>query len=186
MGLTLIILGVALWWGAHLFKRVAPGPRAALGERGRGLVALVLALSLVAMVVGYRADVPEVWVYTPPVWGKHLNNLLVLVAFYIFGINMAKGALSQRVRHPMLLGTALWAFAHLLVRGDLGAVILFGGLGLWAAASILIINRAEPAWAPAPPKGGAKRDLVAGAIVLVTYLIVGLIHGLIGPNPFGA
>lgn len=185
MGLLLITLGVALWWAGHLFKRLAPGPRAAMGDRGRGVVAIALAASIVLMVVGYRADVPAIWLYDPPVWGKHLNNLLVLVAFYIFGINMAKGALSQRVRHPMLMGFALWAFAHLLVRGDLGAVILFAGLALWALVAMIVINRAQPVWTPALPKGGVKRDLVAGLIVLITYLAVGWFHGLIGPNPFG-
>ena len=30
--MTLLIAGVALWWAAHLFKRLAPGARASLGE----------------------------------------------------------------------------------------------------------------------------------------------------------
>jgi hypothetical protein len=34
MHMTLMIAGIALWWAAHLFKRLAPGPRARLGELG--------------------------------------------------------------------------------------------------------------------------------------------------------
>ena len=34
--MVLLILGVALWWGAHLFKRLAPAQRAALGDKAEG------------------------------------------------------------------------------------------------------------------------------------------------------
>ncbi len=32
---VILTLGVALWWVAHLFKRLAPGPRARLGDPAR-------------------------------------------------------------------------------------------------------------------------------------------------------
>ena len=35
MGTIVLILGVALWWAAHLFKRVMPEKRAAMGDTGR-------------------------------------------------------------------------------------------------------------------------------------------------------
>ena len=35
--------------------------------------------------------------------------------------------------------------------GDLASIVLFGGLGLWAAVSIPLINAREPAWTPPPP-----------------------------------
>ena len=34
--MTLLVLGVALWCAAHLFKRIAPGVRAGMGEPGKG------------------------------------------------------------------------------------------------------------------------------------------------------
>ncbi len=55
MGFVLLILGVALWWAAHLFKRVAPGPRAAMGDKAKGLFALLIVGSIVLMVLGYRS-----------------------------------------------------------------------------------------------------------------------------------
>ncbi|SDW90986.1 NnrU family protein [Roseicitreum antarcticum] len=185
MGLAILILGVALWAIPHLFKRLAPAPRARMGDTARGVVTATTVASIIAMVVGYKmADI--VPLYFPAPWLSHVNNLLVLIAFYIFAIPMARGALSQKYRHPMLTGFALWAVAHLLVRGDLASVIMFGGLALWAVVSILMINAQVPTWSPKPAKGGTKRDLVAIPIVLVTYLIVGLVHGWIGPSPFGA
>lgn len=37
--MLLLLLGLALWVLAHLFKRVAPARRAALGDPDKGLVA---------------------------------------------------------------------------------------------------------------------------------------------------
>ena len=40
--MILLVLGIALWFAAHLFKRVMPERRAAMGDAGKGLVALML------------------------------------------------------------------------------------------------------------------------------------------------
>ena len=42
MGYILLILGIAIWIGAHIFKRVAPDRRAAMGDAGKALVAVLL------------------------------------------------------------------------------------------------------------------------------------------------
>jgi hypothetical protein len=88
------------------------------------------------------------------------------------------------LRHPLLFGVILWAVAHLLVNGDLRSVVLFGGLLVWAALEIVLINRAVPAWTkPAPAPLGKEIGAVAGGILV--YAVAGLIHGLVGPWPFG-
>ena len=60
--MVLLISGVVLWWAAHLFKRVAPERRAALGDKGKGLVAVLLVLSIFLMARGYGAwaEAPQV------------------------------------------------------------------------------------------------------------------------------
>ncbi len=191
IGYLLLILGVGLWIAAHMFKRVAPAQRATLenwmGESARGIFALLILAGLVLMVVGYRAIGPidYVFLWSVPPWMGHLNNLAVLISFYVFGIGMAKGALSQKVRHPMLLGVFIWALAHLVVNGSLAGLILFGGMAGWALASILLINARQPDWTPPARKPG-PRDAVAAGVVLVVYAVVGLIHLWLGVNPFGS
>ncbi len=191
IGYLLLILGVGLWIAAHMFKRIAPAQRATLenwmGESARGIFALLILAGLVLMVVGYRAIGPMdyVFLWSVPPWMGHLNNLAVLVSFYVFGIGMAKGALSQKIRHPMLLGVLIWALAHLVVNGSLEGLILFGGMAGWALASILLINARQPEWTPPARKPG-PRDAVAAGIVLVVYAVVGLIHLWLGVNPFGS
>ena len=111
MGFVLLILGVALWWAAHLFKRAMPDQRAALGDAGKGAVALALVAAILLMIFGYRmTDFIHVW--APPTFLIHVNNLLVLIAIYLMSPAGAKGRLLNKVRHPMLGGFKLWAFAR--------------------------------------------------------------------------
>ncbi|MBP0481468.1 NnrU family protein [Sagittula salina] len=181
--MLLLILGVALWWAAHLFKRIAPGPRAAMGNAGRGAVALALVASIVLMVLGYRAAEGTFFYGREPAT-VGINNLMVLLALYFTSPGPKKGALFYRMRHPMLFGFLLWALAHLLVNGDTESFVLFGGLGLWALVEMVVINRAEPGWVP-PPKGSIAKDGMFFFASLILLLVIGYIHGLIGPTPFG-
>lgn len=180
--MVLLILGVLLWSLAHLFKRLAPGPRARMGDRGKGLVALALVLSVVLMVIGYRgADfVP---VYAPLPGMGHLNNLLMLVAIFLFGVGGTKGWLYPRMRHPMLTGMLLWSVAHLLVNGDLASIILFGGLGLWSVVQMMVINAAGP-W-PRPTNGrGLKGDAMNAVGTLVLLAVIATVHAWLGHPVF--
>ena len=180
--MTLLVLGILLWWGAHLFKRVAPGIREPMGQRGKGLVALVLLASVVLMVLGYRAsDSYELALYPP--FLQHVNNLLKLIALYFTSPGPSKGALFYRMRHPMLFGFALWAVAHLLVNWDPASFVLFGGLLAWALVEMVVINRAEPNWT-APAKGSLAKDGMFLVASIVLLAVIGYIHGLVGPSPF--
>ena len=55
--MLLLILGLALWVLAHIFKRIAPDRRAALGDPGKELFAAGIGIGVVLMVVGYRHGV---------------------------------------------------------------------------------------------------------------------------------
>lgn len=180
--MSLLVLGVALWWAAHLFKRLMPAARARMGEAGKGAVAIAVVLSVVLMVLGYRsAGTIDVW--TPPSWTIHLNNLLMLSALFLFSPGPKKGRLLNGMRHPMLAGMRTWAFAHLLVNGDLASIIMFGGLFVWAMVEVVVINRAEPHWTPAPRGSYAKDAMFLGASVILMG-IIGYIHNLLGYWPF--
>ncbi|MCF1709197.1 NnrU family protein [Tabrizicola sp. J26] len=180
--MTLLIFGIILWWAAHLFKRIAPAQRAAMGDRGKGLVALVLIVSVVLMVIGYRSA-DYVPVYTPVPGIGHLNNLLMLISIFLFGVGGTKGTLYTRMRHPMLTGTVLWSIAHLLVNGDLASILLFGGLGLWALTAMAAINRAGP-WTRPTSGRGVKGDVMNFVGTVVLYAIIAGLHSWLGHNPF--
>ncbi len=183
MGWLLLIAGVALWAGAHLFKRVAPDRRAEMGDRGRGLVAGLLVLSILLMILGYRWA-PYVPVWSPPSFLTHVNNLGMLAAFYLMSPAPKKGRFLTGLRHPMLLGFGVWAGVHLLVNGHLAAIILFGGLLAWSVFAAMAINRAVPDWT-APPAGEIKWDAIGLAGSVVLLVVVGYIHFWLGVWPFG-
>ncbi|MDQ2092099.1 NnrU family protein [Marimonas arenosa] len=181
--MTLLILGVLLWSLAHLFKRLAPGVREPMGEKGKGPVALALLLSIVLMVLGYRAAEGAVyWSRTPMLVG--INNLLVLFSIYIFAADGMKTRAKGWFRNPQLTAFKIWAIAHLIVNGDMPSFVLFGGLLAWAVVEVIVLNRANPRPPkPAPAPLGKEIAAVAGAVVV--FGVIALIHSWLGPYPFG-
>lgn len=184
-----LTLGLLLFAAAHLWRRLAPASRAALGDAGKGVVALASVAGIWLMARGYGA-----WDDAPAWWGRSaaltgVNNLLVAVAFYLFVASGARTAAARAVRHPQLLAVVLWAAAHLLVNGDAPSLLLFGGLGLWALLSVALISRGPaaahvpgPALVPATAWGreAAALALTAAALAGAVWL-----HGRIGPWPLG-
>jgi uncharacterized membrane protein len=187
MGFAVLILGLLLWSGAHIFRRAFPEKRAALAERigagpARGVFALLLVLAIVLMAVGYR-QAPWIGVYTPPGWAIHLNNLLMLAAFALIGMGHSKGRARAWLRHPMLVGVTVWAFAHVLVNGHLAALILFLGIAAWANVHMAVINAQDGPWRrPAP--GPITGDLRLMAIALALFAVTAAIHTWLGAWPF--
>lgn len=181
--MLLLILGVLLWAGAHFFKRIAPARREAMGDPAKGMVAGALAVSILLMIFGYRmADGAFFWGRHPATVG--INNLLMIFALYLTSPGPKKGALFYKMRHPMLTGFLLWTVAHLLVNGDVPSFILFGGLGAWAVAEMIVINRADPNWTP-PAKGSIGKDVMFFAISIVLLGVIGMIHTWLGYPTFG-
>lgn len=184
MGMTILVIGVALWWAPHLWERASPGSRARWGQSGKGLVAGLLAVSILLMIWGYKwADGPYWWGASPAL--KGINNLMVLVAVYLFAASGMKTRAGTRLQHPQLIGFSLWAAAHLLVNGDLPSFVLFGGLLAWAIVEMVTISRATPGWRPSTAPVPIRKEIMAVVGTVVVYGIIGLIHGWIGPNPFG-
>ena len=183
MGWLLLIGGVALWWGAHLFKRLAPERRAAMGEPGKGLVALLLAVSVVMMVFGYRwAEGPVLW--GRAAWSVGINNLAMLVAVFLFVASNTGGWVQNRMRHPQLIAFKIWAISHLLVNGELKAIVLFGGLLAWSVVQLILINRSQD-WSP-QPAGSLVRDAGAAPVTVALCAVITWVHVRAGLAPFAA
>lgn len=179
-----LILGLALFAGTHLWRRLAPGSRARLGDPGKLVVTVLSIAGIWLMARGYGA-----WDAPPAFWGRTaaltgVNNLLVAAAFYLFVSSGMRTWGARVTRHPQLSAVILWAVAHLLVNCDAASILLFGGLLIWAVATMLLINRADPLWA-APPRQPLAKEATAVIATLVAVALAGWIHGLIGPWPFG-
>lgn len=181
--MVVLILGVVLWSAAHLWKRLAPDHRAGFADKGKGLATFAILASVALMVLGYRgADFVHLW--SPPAFLTHLNNLLMLVAVYLFAASGMKTLVTRVIRHPQLSGFKAWAVAHLLVNGDLASVILFGGLLAWAVVSVILINRAQPVWTK-PDRSTPGREIGAIVGAVVATGAIAWVHNLLGYWPFG-
>lgn len=188
MGWIVLLVGLGLWTAAHLFKRLAPEVRGRMGDPAKGAFAVAIIASLVLMWWGYRNAFGPVW------WGRSaaltgINNLLMVAAFYIYASGAAppgrpRNRLGTVLRHPQLTGFGLFCAAHLVVNGDLASFLLFGGLLAWALAEVALISRAEPAWQP-PEWGGAASEVRVAVIAAAVFTAVALLHGWLGPWPFG-
>lgn len=177
-----LVLGVALWIGAHLFKRVLPKQREALGKAGRPLVAVTIAAGIGLMIFGYRAA-EVVPLYDLPEWAWYLNNVLMFVALVLIDAGRVKGVIRTKIRHPMLTSVVVWSAAHLLVNGDLASFVLFGGLGTWALVEMAVISRAEGPW-QVPDAGALRNDGRVAAFAIVLYALIVGIHDWLGHPAF--
>ena len=185
--MTLLLLGIVIWFAAHLFNRLAPAGRARLterfGEGSKGIIAAVLLGSVILMVVGYRgADSTPL--YTPLPGIGHQNNLLMVIAFLMFGGGSKGSWLASRMRHPMLTAVKIWAVAHLLVNGDVASVVLFGSMLIWAVVEVIVINRTEGDWTPDKSAKPGARDLRLAIVWLLMLGVAAAIHIWLGYNPF--
>lgn len=187
--MLVLILGVILWIAVHNFPLYAPDRRAALVRRlglgpWKGVFALALVLCIVLMVVGYQsAGRNPVHLFFPPPFLWHVNNLLVLIAFYILGAGHAKAWPRRFIRHPQLTAVKIWAVAHLLVNGTLHAWILFGGLLLWAGSAVALTNHRDGPRV-APPPSALRANVIHAVVSVVLFLVVALVHNWLGVSPF--
>ena len=156
---------------------------ARLGEGPwKGLYSLVAIIGLVLIVFGYgaaRANPTIVWL--PPTGLRHLVLLLMVPVFPLFFAAYLPGRIQRTLKHPMLVGTKLWALCHLLANGMLADLLLFGSVLAWAVAvRISLARRAPRAIAMAPE--GRFNDAIAVVVGLVTYgaFVGGLHYWLIG------
>jgi uncharacterized membrane protein len=182
-----LVAGVAIWAAVHFLPGIAPTLRTRLaggiGEGPyKGAFSLLLIVGVVAIVIGWRAIVPTP-VYEPPAWGLGVTRNFLIIGMILFFGGRFSSLISRNIRHPQLVGVAVWAAGHLFSNGDDRSIILFGGLGLWAIAEIIAINRRDGVWQPPEPKS-LRTELRPLAIGLAGFAIVMFAHEfLFGVSP---
>lgn len=148
--MTLLVIGLVLFLGAHSVRIFADGWRRHTISR-IGLGAWKAAYSLVSIagftliVFGWAAarTAPEV-LWIAPLWMKHAASLFTLVAFVLLAAAYVPGnAIRAAVGHPMVAGVKLWAFVHLLVNGTMAGVLLFGSFLAWAVVDYVASRRRD-------------------------------------------
>lgn len=185
--MSLYVAGIAIFCVVHLFKAAAPTARDSvvekLGENPyKGIFTVLILASLVMIVFGWKATIPAA-VYSPPLGPGIIPSALVFVGLVLFFASQTGGHIKRLLRHPQMIGTSLWAIAHLLTNGDSRSLTLFGSLLVWALLEIVLCNRRDGPREELPAASG-KADLIAVIIGGVAFALIGHFHlKLFGVSP---
>lgn len=139
--MPLLLVGLVLFLGIHLVPAV-PQLRAVLASRWgelryKGAFALVSAIGLALIVAGYAFADERTQVFAPLPAARAVAPYAMMVSFILFAAANMRGHLRRIVRHPMLLGLAIWATVHLLANGDRAGTVLFGAFLAYAVVDLV-------------------------------------------------
>ncbi|HRJ68152.1 MAG TPA: NnrU family protein [Beijerinckiaceae bacterium] len=179
MSLLPLILGLALFFAAHVFttfrvhragviERLGAGP-----YRGLYSVASAVGLALIVFGFGYYRARGYIPLWDPPRWTGHIALTLMPVALVLVAsAYMPAGLIKTRARHPFLAGVKLWALAHLLANGDLGSFLLFASFLAYAVYDRIAIKRRGEA--PREPRrvSWTTSDTIAVALGALLYSLI--------------
>jgi uncharacterized membrane protein len=189
-----LILGLVLFLGVHSVRIVGDNWRtefrAKRGENAyKGLYSLLSVAGLVLLVWGFgQARQQPVLLWVPPVGMRHAAALLTLLALVLLAASQIPGnAIESKLRHPMVLGVKVWAFAHLLSNGMLHDVVLFGAFLVWAVLSFRAARQRDRAGAIVYPAGRLVPTVLAVVAGVAAWAFFAFwAHGAwIGVRPFG-
>lgn len=188
-----LVAGLLIVIATHSLKLFAPAWRlrmiGSLGVWQWRLAHSALSLAgLALLIVGYgEARAQGDFLYFPPPYTRHLAVALMLPSLtLVIADLLPRNHLQAGLRHPALLGTMLWAVAHLIANGRLAECVLFGGFLLWALAAYGHARwQAQGDPAVVPLRGEWQRTLavVVLALLLWACFIAGLHQWLIGVPP---
>ena len=146
--MVLYLAGLGVFLATHIFtafrsRATGQDLRLRMGEGAYMLTYSVVALgAFIAMVYGYRAAGTLPVLYDAPIWGRHLNYVLMPVALVMLAAAyMPTGMIKKTLKHPMLAAVKVWALGHLLANGEFRAVILFAAFLAWAVLARIMAKR---------------------------------------------
>ena len=177
--MTRLAVGVLLWSLVHFIPSLAAEFKKAMVDRYgeysyKGAITLLMIISLYLIISGWKTLTPvepEILnaIYTAPEWGGHAAALLMLIGFVLFFAPYPPNNIKRLMRHPQLLGFAMWGLGHLLAVGTARSIVLFGGLTIWALIEIYLINKRDGIWVK-PEKAPFKNDVAMVVFAVLVYL----------------
>jgi uncharacterized membrane protein len=178
MGLAILVLGLVVFLGAHVFVSMRVERArviARLGQNGyRALFAAVALIGLAVIVWGYADYRAHGWiqVWSPPAFMRHITVGLMLFSVIFVTAAFIPSHIKAKLKHPMLAGIKTWALAHLLSNGDLGSILLFGSFLAWGVYARIATKRRGDAGTTTAPAGWTN-DILVIVIGIVIYLALG-------------
>ncbi len=191
--MTLLVVGLILFFAVHLLRVFAPGFRTGvIAQFGKPawvvFHSLASIVTLVLVIYGFAQarDVTDM-LWFPLLFMKHITVTLMLIAMICLVAGfLPAGHIATKTRHPIVLSIKIWAFAHLLARGDTASVLLFGSFLAYGVLLRISLKRRERAGEIAPrPFVSVGYDIAAVILgAALWFLIIWKLHEwLIGVQP---
>jgi uncharacterized membrane protein len=192
MGLLVLIFGLILLLGAHVFVTFRKWRAAAIEELGHGyriLFSLIALAGFALIVWGYGEYRAHEWVqvWTPPPYMRHVTVGLMLISVIAITAAFIPSHIKAWLKHPMVLSVKIWALAHLLSNGDLGSIVLFGAFLVWGGyARVAAKMRGDRGFVT--PPAGWRNDIIVLVLGIIIYLLLGFYFHpyVIGVRVFGS
>ncbi|MBS0237935.1 MAG: NnrU family protein [Proteobacteria bacterium] len=189
--MMVLIVGLILFLGVHLVPtqpELRDGLKARIGEGPYKILFSLLSLAgLVVIVLGYHklqlhpGKNPILW--EPPVWTRHIAVALMLPAIILLVASLIPSRIRTATRNPLLIAIKIWALAHLLANGDLGALLLFGSFLAFAVYDRISVKKRGLQPPPAPASALNDVIVVVVGLALYAWLLLGGHQWLIGVAP---
>ena len=187
--MTILAIGLLLFLGIHLVPAAPPARAAIVARWGEGrykaLFSIVSAVGLVLIVVGYAQSGERVPLFAPRPAAIAIAPYAMVVSFILFAAANMKSHLRRALRHPMLLGTLIWAGVHFLANGDRAGSLLFGAFFAYALIDLAsaIGRRAVASFEPE-----VRFDVMAivgGTVVALAVMFLHRVLFGVAVVPFG-
>jgi uncharacterized membrane protein len=178
MGLLILIVGLVVMLGAHVFVTFRDHRAALIARLGQGgyriLFSVVSLVGLVLVVRGYGDYRAGEWiqVWSPPPFMRHITVGLMLLSAILLVATYVPSHIKARAKHPMFAAIKIWAFAHLLSNGDLGSILLFGGFLIWGVYGRIAAKRRGDTGPQSAPAGWTN-DVIVVVAGVVLFLALG-------------
>jgi uncharacterized membrane protein len=194
MGLVVLVSGLVLFLGPHAFVSMRARRATLIRRYGEGtykvLFSLIALVGLTLIGIGFARYRASGWidVWYPPTWTRHLAIALMWPAVVLVVATYIPGHIKRTTKHPMLAGVKLWAFAHLIANGDVGSIVLFGSILVWAVFDRISLKHRTDPGVPPIPVGGLTNDLLAVIVGTIVYLALAFVFhpAIIGVPVFGS
>jgi len=171
--MAIYLFGLALFFGVHLFSAF----RSRVPEKDMklkmgfgpfmGLYSLLSLAGFILLIVGYRQAPAGDLIYAGFSSARTINHVLMAVAFVLLIASyVPNNHFKLWVKHPMVVGVGLWAFAHLITGVNTKEAILFGSFFVYC---IIDFVAALPRPSPVPDGPQTGPTLISLGVGLAAY-----------------
>ncbi|MEE8234486.1 MAG: NnrU family protein [Gammaproteobacteria bacterium] len=148
--MLLFILGLIMFFGIHMLP-FYPEYRAQLIEKidndmidAEGLYKVIFGvislLGLVFIGIG-KGSMEYIGLWSTPTFFRYITVVLIPVSFILMIAAYTPNKIKRYLPHPMLTGVIIWGATHMMVNGDVAAIILFGSFVVYSVVAIKLANR---------------------------------------------